>query len=52
MTTRGFGEAEAKMVAHLTADVLDGPTDIDIIAAVAEKVQSLCDAFPVYASQS
>jgi glycine hydroxymethyltransferase len=50
MTTRGFGEAEAKIVAHLTADVLDAPTDVRILAAVAEKAQSLCDAFPVYAS--
>jgi glycine hydroxymethyltransferase len=49
MTTRGFGEAEAKIVAHLTADVLDAPTDVGIIAAVAKKAQSLCDAFPVYA---
>jgi glycine hydroxymethyltransferase len=50
MTTRGFGEAEAKIVAHLTADVLDAPTDVRILAAVAEKAQLLCDAFPVYAS--
>jgi glycine hydroxymethyltransferase len=50
MTTRGFGEPEAKIVAHLIADVLDAPTDIRVIAAVAQKAQSLCDAFPVYAS--
>jgi glycine hydroxymethyltransferase len=50
MTTRGFSQAEATIVAHLTADVLDAPTDVGIIAAVAEKAQSLCDAFPVYAS--
>jgi glycine hydroxymethyltransferase len=50
MTTRGFREAEAEIVAHLTADVLDAPTDVGTIAAVAEKAQSLCDAFPVYAS--
>src|SRR5262249_14727690 len=50
ITTRGFGEPEAEIVAHLTADVLDAPTDIGTIAAVAGKAQSLCDAFPVYAS--
>jgi glycine hydroxymethyltransferase len=50
MTTRGFGEPEAKIVGHLTADVLDAPTDTGVIAAVAEKAQSLCEAFPVYAS--
>ena len=50
ITTRGFGETEAKIAAHLTADVLEAPTDLGIIAAVADKAQSLCDAFPVYAS--
>src|SRR5215472_10842036 len=50
MTTRGFGEPEAEIVAHLTADVLDAPTDNGVIAAVAGKARSLCDAFPVYAN--
>ena len=50
ITTRGFGEPEAEIVAHLTADVLDAPTDNGVIAAVAGKARSLCDAFPVYAS--
>jgi glycine hydroxymethyltransferase len=49
MTTRGFGGPEAKIVADLLADVLDAPTDANVISAVAHKVQSLCDAFPVYA---
>jgi glycine hydroxymethyltransferase len=52
MTTRGFGEPEAEIVADLTADVLDAPTDIGVIATVAAKARSLCDAFPVYASRS
>jgi glycine hydroxymethyltransferase len=49
MTTRGFGQSEAKIVANLTADILDAPTDSAVIAAVAARAQSLCDAFPVYA---
>jgi hypothetical protein len=49
MTTRRFGEPEANIVADLIADVLDAPTDISIIATVAQKAQSHCDAFPVYA---
>jgi glycine hydroxymethyltransferase len=49
MTTRGFGEPEAEIVAHILADVLAAPTDANVISAVARKVQSLCDAFPVYA---
>jgi glycine hydroxymethyltransferase len=49
MTTRGFGELEAVTVAHFVADVLDAPADTAVIARVSEKVQALCDAFPVYA---
>jgi hypothetical protein len=49
MTTCHFGEPEANIVADLIADVLDAPTDISIIATVAQKAQSHCDGFPVYA---
>ena len=48
MSTRGFGVAEAELLSHLIADVLDAPTDDAVIAAVAAKVQALCDKFPVY----
>ena len=48
MTTRGFGEAEARATAHLIADVLDRPHDESCIAAVREKVSALTRAFPVY----
>jgi glycine hydroxymethyltransferase len=48
ITTRRFGEHEAKRVANLVADVLDAPNDVGVISTVADKVQSLCDAFPVY----
>jgi glycine hydroxymethyltransferase len=50
MTTRGFGEPEAVTVAHFVADVLDAPVDTAVIARVSDKVQALCDAFPVYAN--
>jgi len=50
MTTRGFGEPEAVTVAHFVADVLDAPADTAVIARVSDKVQALCDAFPVYAN--
>jgi glycine hydroxymethyltransferase len=48
MTTRGFGEAEARLTANLLADVLDRPTDAANIAAVREKVAALTRRFPVY----
>jgi glycine hydroxymethyltransferase len=48
ITTRGFKEAEAKIVANLIADVLDNPTDETAIAATKEKVHALTARFPVY----
>jgi glycine hydroxymethyltransferase len=49
MTTRGFGHAEAEMLAHLIADVLDRPADSASLERVAAKVKALCARFPVYA---
>jgi glycine hydroxymethyltransferase len=47
ITTRGFGNSEVKLVADLIADALDAATDMGVIAAVAAKARSLCDAFSV-----
>jgi glycine hydroxymethyltransferase len=48
LTTRGFGETEARQVAHLVADTLEAPREQTRLARVARAVQELCDAFPVY----
>jgi len=48
MTTRGFKEEEARMTAHLVADVLDNPRDAANIEAVKAKVHALTSRFPVY----
>jgi len=48
ITTRGFKEEEARLVANLIADVLDNPTDEQVIAATKEKVHALTSRFPVY----
>ena len=48
MTTRGFGEEEARLTAHMIADVLDKPRDPDNIAAVRSRVNALTARFPVY----
>ena len=48
MTTRGFKEEEARMTAHLIADVLDNPRDAANIEAVKSKVHALTSRFPVY----
>ncbi|HET9820593.1 MAG TPA: serine hydroxymethyltransferase [Burkholderiaceae bacterium] len=48
MTTRGFKEDQARLTAHLIADVLDAPHDEAVIAAVRAKVSALTRDFPVY----
>jgi glycine hydroxymethyltransferase len=48
MTTRGFGENEARQTAHLIADVLDRPADEANVAEVRAKVSTLTRDFPVY----
>ena len=48
MTTRGFTEAEAEIVAHLIADMLEAPTDEAVLARVRQQVAALCAKFPVY----
>ncbi len=48
MTTRGFGEDQARQVGHLVADVLDKPHDEANLATVRAKVAVLTREFPVY----
>jgi len=48
MTTRGFGEEEARLVGNLIADVLDAPQDAERIAQVRDRVATLTHHFPVY----
>ena len=48
MTTRGFKDEEARLTAHLIADVLDNPRDEANLAAVRAKVAALTARFPVY----
>ncbi len=49
MTTRGFKENEAKDLANWICDVLEHLNDDKTIAAVQQKVLTLCKRFPVYA---
>ena len=48
MTTRGFKEQEAVLLAHLIADVLDSPTDTSVVELVRGKITELCSKLPVY----
>jgi glycine hydroxymethyltransferase len=48
MTTRGFRQPEAELLANLIADVLERPADDAHLKRVAEEVKALCARFPVY----
>lgn len=48
ITTRGFKEEEAELVANLIADVLDNPADEEAITATKARVNELTSRFPVY----
>ena len=49
-TTRGFKEAEMRMVANWIADILDSLGDESVVDAVREQVKTLCARHPVYRS--
>ncbi|CWP40711.1 serine hydroxymethyltransferase [Neisseria meningitidis] len=48
MTTRGFNEADARVLANLVADVLSNPEDEANLTKVREQVTALCNKYPVY----
>ena len=48
MTTRGFNEADARVLANLVADVLANPEDEANLANVRKQITTLCDKYPVY----
>ena len=50
ITTRGFKEKEADMVAHMIADILDHPNDEKAVNETKAKVVALTAQFPVYGS--
>ncbi len=48
VTTRGYREPECVALASWICDVLDAPTDENVIAGVRDNVTKQCRAFPVY----
>ncbi len=48
MTSRGFGNNEARALGNLVADVLEAPDDEAVRSRVAAAVARLCAEFPVY----
>jgi glycine hydroxymethyltransferase len=52
ITTRGFKEKECDTLAHWVCDILDDIHDQKMILTVRQKVQTLCQQFPVYVSSA
>ncbi len=52
ITTRGFGENEARELAGWISDIIDHLGDSTVRATVRGKVQEICRKFPVYAPGS
>ncbi|MGV6858770.1 MAG: serine hydroxymethyltransferase [bacterium] len=48
LTTRGFGEQEARDLAGWICDILDDIENLEIQDAIREKVLEVCGRFPVY----
>lgn len=48
MTTRGFNEADSRILANLVADVLANPDDETNLANVRTQITELCSKYPVY----
>lgn len=52
ITSRGFDQADCAKVAELIIQVLENPTDDQVLASVKNQVQALTDAHPIYAADS
>jgi glycine hydroxymethyltransferase len=50
LTTRGFKEAEMKLIGEWIADVLADHTNESLIKKIRNQVKELCKKFPIYAN--
>jgi glycine hydroxymethyltransferase len=48
LTTRGFDEAATREVGELIVRVVDDYDDEAVVEDVSERVQELCEEFPLY----
>lgn len=48
VTTRGFRETEMKQLGHWIADILDAPSNEELLQRIQSDVKALCRQFPVY----
>ncbi|HJG05019.1 serine hydroxymethyltransferase [Ligilactobacillus agilis] len=52
ITSRGFDQADCAKVAELIIQVLENPTDDQVLASVKNQVQAFTDTHPIYAADS
>ena len=52
ITSRGFDQADCAKVAELIIQILENPTDDQVLASVKNQVQAFTDAHPIYAADS
>ena len=52
VTRRGFSKQECSFVANWICDILDDPTNDELVASVGKKVLELCRKYPVYSERS
>ena len=48
ITTRGFGQAQAKQIAHWIHEVIQKPNDSHYLSTLRIQVESLCKQFPLW----
>ena len=48
VTTRGFKEIEVERLSNLIADVLDAPTNKDVLLQTGKEAKAMCAKYPVY----
>ena len=52
ITSRGFDQADCAKVAELIIQILENPTDDQVLASVKNQVQAFTDTHPIYAADS
>tara|TARA_Y100001935_G_C16885866_1_gene304784 strand:- start:104 stop:529 length:426 start_codon:yes stop_codon:yes gene_type:complete len=48
ITTRGFQKKEAKLVANLICDAIEGKNQLKELSKITNQVNQICENFPVY----
>ncbi len=52
ITTRGFRQQECQQLTHWICDILDQPSNEDLLQTIKNNVKQLCRQFPVYTKET